>query len=176
MAASLDSRACSSVASVLPSRSGERCEAQHVSHDFSQKSAPVARLQILAPLRRQSAHCPPLGVHRAPSLRTRVPICQYSVVSTYTLSAVALRGALDQTFRVRATQPLPTSVPMHDGHGRGARPLHAAESACCRSGYRGAYGDAPKKPIGSPPEKIKKQRCEGEDLNLHGSYPASTSS
>ena len=40
----------------------------------------------------------------------------------------------------------------------------------------GHTGDAPKRTVGSSPEKIKKQRCEGEDLNLHGSYPASTSS
>jgi hypothetical protein len=39
----------------------------------------------------------------------------------------------------------------------------------------GHTGDAPKKAVGSSPEKIKKHRCEGEDLNLHGSYPASTS-
>lgn len=47
----------------------------------------------------------------------------------------------------------------------------AAEAA-----IEGHSGDGAKKPVGSSPEKIKKPRCEGEDLNLHGSYPASTSS
>jgi hypothetical protein len=39
----------------------------------------------------------------------------------------------------------------------------------------GHSGDGAKKGVGSPPENLKKPRCEGEDLNLHGSYPASTS-
>jgi len=40
----------------------------------------------------------------------------------------------------------------------------------------GHSGDGPRKLAGPSSEKIKKPRCEGEDLNLHGSYPASTSS
>ena len=49
---------------------------------------------------------------------------------------------------------------------------HVTQLPCRQNGYRGTEF---RKFFGHSSEKIKKQRCEGEDLNLHGSYPASTS-
>ena len=98
------------------------------------------------------------------SWRSTISSCRSATSRRSSLKSLRPSGVMRKVRRARMWAPsrVRLSQPFRSSH--------------VRSSYRGAYGGRPKKACGSSPEKIKKQRCEGEDLNLHGSYPASTSS